>query len=182
VIPWNTLTESLDELDAIRAQVRESRGLERTARFYTLIRIKQIGTEHGGHVAHVIELNAGWVIMHWLADPKSICFYQNIHVVRKAFCTAGVYLLSLDDSSDQKQQIFISGSGPALTDRERLVLRGLGHGMSNKEISTELGIATPTIKNICTVLFRKLEVVDRTQAALIARDLDLFPRVPDSHA
>jgi DNA-binding NarL/FixJ family response regulator len=61
-----------------------------------------------------------------------------------------------------------------LSDREREVLRHLGRGMSNKEIASVLEIAEGTVKNHMTNVFGKLHVLDRTQAALKARELGLL--------
>jgi DNA-binding NarL/FixJ family response regulator len=60
-----------------------------------------------------------------------------------------------------------------LSDRELEVLRCLTQGMSNKEIAAALGIAEGTAKNHMTNILGKLGVLDRTQAALRARDLGL---------
>jgi DNA-binding NarL/FixJ family response regulator len=60
-----------------------------------------------------------------------------------------------------------------LSDRELEVLRCLGQGMSNKEIAAALGIAEGTAKNHMTNILGKLGALDRTQAALRARDLGL---------
>jgi DNA-binding NarL/FixJ family response regulator len=60
-----------------------------------------------------------------------------------------------------------------LSDREVEVLRCLGQGMSNKEIAAALGIAEGTAKNHMTNILGKLGALDRTQAALRARDLGL---------
>jgi len=60
-----------------------------------------------------------------------------------------------------------------LSDRERDVLRLLGRGASNKEIAAALFLAEGTVKNHITSIFTKLEVSDRTQAALRARELGL---------
>lgn len=56
-----------------------------------------------------------------------------------------------------------------LSPRERQILGCLARGRSNKEIAHELGIAEGTVKNHLTSVFSKLEVDDRTQAALVAR-------------
>lgn len=61
-----------------------------------------------------------------------------------------------------------------LTKRELEVLQGLTAGKSNKEIARDLDLTEPTIKLHMKTLYRKLEVNNRTQAAVIARDANLF--------
>ncbi|MEI8039367.1 MAG: response regulator transcription factor [Verrucomicrobiota bacterium] len=56
----------------------------------------------------------------------------------------------------------------SLTKRELEVLDGIVTGRSNKEIGHDLDIAEPTVRLHTTNLFRKLRVVDRTQAAMAA--------------
>jgi DNA-binding NarL/FixJ family response regulator len=61
-----------------------------------------------------------------------------------------------------------------LSPREREVLRCLAEGMSNKEIGRRLVISEGTVKNHMSQVLCKLQVMDRTQAALRARDLGLL--------
>lgn len=60
-----------------------------------------------------------------------------------------------------------------LSEREVEVVRQLTRGKSNKEIAATLGLAEGTVKNHMTNILEKLGVLDRTQAALKARDLGL---------
>ena len=55
-----------------------------------------------------------------------------------------------------------------LTERELEVLKQLGDGKSNKEIADELVITEGTAKNHVSNLITKLELRDRTQAAVFA--------------
>jgi DNA-binding NarL/FixJ family response regulator len=55
-----------------------------------------------------------------------------------------------------------------LTDREVEVLRLLSKGLLNKEIANVLYISEKTVKNHISSIFRKLDVQDRTQAAVYA--------------
>lgn len=55
-----------------------------------------------------------------------------------------------------------------LTERELDVLRLLAGGMLNRDIATTLYISEKTVKNHISSIFRKLEVQDRTQAAILA--------------
>ena len=62
----------------------------------------------------------------------------------------------------------------SLTKREMEVLKGLTEGKSNKEIARDLEITEPTIKLHVKTLYRKLDVNNRTQAAIVARDAGIF--------
>ncbi len=55
-----------------------------------------------------------------------------------------------------------------LTKRELDVLRLISKGCSNKKISDELTISERTVKNHISHIFRKINVEDRTQAAVFA--------------
>ena len=55
-----------------------------------------------------------------------------------------------------------------LTEREREVLELIGNGMTNKEIAKKLFLSEKTVKNHLNNIFKKIEVSDRTNAALYA--------------
>ena len=55
-----------------------------------------------------------------------------------------------------------------MTKRELDVLRLISEGCSNKKISDELTISERTVKNHISHIFRKIDVEDRTQAAVFA--------------
>lgn len=56
----------------------------------------------------------------------------------------------------------------SLTKREMEVLKNLSFGMYNKEIAEKLNISERTVKNHISNIFKKIEVTDRTQAAVFA--------------
>lgn len=56
----------------------------------------------------------------------------------------------------------------SLTKRENEVLIYIAKGMSNKEIATALNICERTVKNHLFSIYRKIDVSDRTQAAIFA--------------
>lgn len=60
-----------------------------------------------------------------------------------------------------------------LSERELEVLRWLASGVSNREISRRLYITEATVKRHVYNIFGKLNVRNRTQAALQARELGL---------
>ena len=55
-----------------------------------------------------------------------------------------------------------------LTDREREVIALLAEGQSNKQIARELSISETTVKGHVANILSKLELADRTQAAVYA--------------
>ncbi|WP_322489709.1 response regulator transcription factor [Chloroflexus sp.] len=57
-----------------------------------------------------------------------------------------------------------------LTPREREILLLLAQGYTNQEIGEKLALSIGTVKNHLSVIFAKLAVRDRTQAALWARE------------
>jgi DNA-binding NarL/FixJ family response regulator len=56
----------------------------------------------------------------------------------------------------------------SLTQRERQILKLIVNGQSNKQIGRELGISEKTVKSHCGRLFQRINVTDRTQAAVWA--------------
>jgi two-component system, NarL family, nitrate/nitrite response regulator NarL len=61
-----------------------------------------------------------------------------------------------------------------LSKREREVLRLLTEGMANKAIARDLGLSEAAVKLYVKTVFRHLGVSNRTQAAMLARDLGVF--------
>ena len=77
------------------------------------------------------------------------------------------------------------GAGPAflerLTGREREVLELVAAGRSNPEIADALSIATKTVKNHVSRIYRKMGVGSRAEAIVTAREAGLG-RSPDARA
>jgi DNA-binding NarL/FixJ family response regulator len=61
-----------------------------------------------------------------------------------------------------------------LSEREREILRLIAEGATNREIANRLVIAEGTVKNHVTNILGKMQVTDRTQAALKAREVGLI--------
>ncbi|MFD3522052.1 response regulator [Streptomyces sp. NPDC058653] len=74
---------------------------------------------------------------------------------------AGALLAQDDPGSGQ-------GRGSSLTDREREVLTLIADGRSNREIARALVLSEKTVKTHVSNILMKLDLADRTQAALWA--------------
>jgi len=62
---------------------------------------------------------------------------------------------------------------PELTDRERQVLHLIAQGLSNAEIAERLTLSLKTVQNHVAHICSKLQVADRAQAGMRARDAGL---------
>ena len=62
---------------------------------------------------------------------------------------------------------------PELSGREREILDLLAAGLPNAAIATRLGVAPKTVANNVSAIFTKLQVADRAQAIVRARDAGL---------
>ena len=61
-----------------------------------------------------------------------------------------------------------------LSEREQQVLRLVGRGESNAAIGTELFVSEATVKTYVSRLLAKLELANRTQAAILAHEAGLL--------
>jgi DNA-binding NarL/FixJ family response regulator len=62
---------------------------------------------------------------------------------------------------------------PTLTDREREILHLIARGHPNRSIARELSLSTKTVGNYVSNIFTKLQVADRAQAIIRAREAGL---------
>jgi DNA-binding NarL/FixJ family response regulator len=62
---------------------------------------------------------------------------------------------------------------PSLTEREREILQLIARGKSNAEIARELSLSAKTVYNYVSNILSKLQVADRAQAIIRAREAGL---------
>jgi DNA-binding NarL/FixJ family response regulator len=74
-------------------------------------------------------------------------------------------------SKDKKSE---QDSSSDLTPRELEVLQGIVDGQTNREIALHLGISATTVRSHVSTILAKLNVTNRTQAAMIARENKLL--------
>ena len=67
-----------------------------------------------------------------------------------------------------------SGLLTPLTEREIEILQLLVQGMTNPEIGQKLHLAPGTVRNYVSEIFTKLNVSDRTKAAVVAMKLGYY--------
>mgnify|MGYP000865110945 FL=1 len=77
---------------------------------------------------------------------------------------AGKLLQHVSNKQEEPQSILTD----KLTRREVEVLRAISHGLNNTDIAARLHLSEGTVRNHISAIFAKLDVTDRTQAAIIA--------------
>ena len=69
---------------------------------------------------------------------------------------------------------------PELGDRETEILVLMAQGRANQEIAEHLGLTLKTVRNHVSTIFSKLQVADRAQAVIRAREAGLGHRRPEN--
>jgi NarL family two-component system response regulator LiaR len=77
-------------------------------------------------------------------------------------------------STSQETKSTGQDSAVELTPRELEVLHGIVDGQTNREIALHLGIRPTTVRSHVSTILTKLNVTNRTQAAMIAREHELL--------
>ena len=167
-------TECLQILEDIEANVLlldinmpEKNGLEvlsemkkRNSKIKTVVLTIQNEAEY---VNKAMELGAhGYVLKDSSSDELKKAIYQVLNDENFIDPVLLPYLYS--DCND----VYVNRNESKLTDREHEVLILLSQGLFNKEIGVKLGISEKTVKNHVSNIFRKIDVCDRTQAAIYA--------------
>jgi two-component system, NarL family, nitrate/nitrite response regulator NarL len=110
--------------------------------------------------------------------PKSASQHTLVSAIRLVL-TGELYVppLILNEIGDVRQRQFggpCGNRGTALTERQIDVLKRLSAGQPNKIIARELELSEKTVKAHITAIFKALNVVNRTQAALVGREAGLI--------
>jgi DNA-binding NarL/FixJ family response regulator len=98
----------------------------------------------------------------------------------KAILSGDVWLPEgISDSIEEVDEAFsqLADNVASLTPSQYKVLCFMREGLLNKQIGYNLDIAEATVKAHVTAIFRKLGINNRTQAVLIASQLELEPPV-----
>ena len=143
-------------------------------------RIAQHGTAEGFHEHQFSD--GRWIrsAERRTSDGGLVCTRTDITDLKRA--EAQIEHLALHDGLTDLSRPFASfcrnweyllttKEGKNLTNRQAQILQKLASGHTNKAIAEHLGLSINTVRTYVSALLRALDVSDRTQAALIARDL-----------
>ena len=129
---------------------------------------------HDGHLFQALQAGAtGYILKTAGAD-------QVLSAVRAAAAGGSVIAPSLagkvlTEFRRMASKLDVEDGLGQLTETEMQILQLVASGRSNKEIATKMVLAESTVKNRLSVLFQKINVADRTQAAIYAITHGLAP-------
>ena len=125
---------------------------------------------------HLFEALRAGAVGYLLKDVTGERLREAVHAAARgeSFLAPAVASSVLAELSRLRAMAPVAPAAPSLlSEREAQIVALLARGASNKEIASALFISEGTVKNHLTAVFTKLEVTDRTQAALKARALGL---------
>ena len=114
--------------------------------------------------------------LHKDADPDELLDAIRTVAAGQAVLTpelAARVLITLQRMEGQ-DHVQAESTGVTLSEREVTLLRSVAQGLSNKEIAGQLGISDSRVRNQLSDIYRKIQVADRTQAAMYAVEKGLL--------
>jgi NarL family two-component system response regulator LiaR len=107
------------------------------------------------------------------SSPKEICAAVERAAAGEPMLSGEIAGRVLREFEREREEERYRAQLAGLTPREEEILKLLATGESNREIGKRLFISEQTVKNHVASIFRKLQVNDRTKAALLAVKLGL---------
>lgn len=151
----------MPQMDGIEA-IRQLRPLAPSTRFLILTSLTEPGEVQRALAAGAV----GYL-------TKTASAHELVNTIRAAH--AGRRVLSPEATEALISVSQNTTPGADLTQRERELLAHMARGLSNQDISEQLGIALPTVKFHITNILSKLGVGNRTEAVLLALRHKLVP-------
>lgn len=102
--------------------------------------------------------------------PKTVDLPVMIHAF-KAILAGDIWIPAEGSVVDEDEQGEAASKIASLTPAQLRVLEGLVRGQLNKQIAYDMDITVATVKAHVTAIFKKLGVINRTQAVLLAQSL-----------
>lgn len=148
--------------------------------FYGIFAVTLILALEGAHTLIVATVALAGLYTMWLIVRRrySKLFKQVMSQELRYLEEASTVIAQPDIRADLPQSTTARQAAqdpPVLTVRQKEILELIAKGYSNKQIGTKLGLSEQTIKNQVRLVYRKLNVQDRTQAVLSAMSQGLIP-------
>jgi two-component system, NarL family, nitrate/nitrite response regulator NarL len=123
-----------------------------------------------GHLLHSLRAGASGYLLNDTTCEALIKSLELVSLGAHMLPPQALDLLSGEACGEDPATHAVAHSPQALSSREVEVLRCLSQGKANKVIAREWGISEATVKVHVKAILRKIQVKNRTEAALWARD------------
>lgn len=137
------------------------RGIEQTGPQFVIVNLDQASFE-GVEAKIAKKVQSG----RW--NCRLIPWNASLHSIKKEQLLQMIRQMLPKPASAKKRPKRGQPALPTLTPREQEVIRLIVQGLTNKEIARQLGIALETVKEHVGNILRKINLQDRTQAAIWA--------------
>jgi len=124
------------------------------------------------YIAQAMQAGADGYVLKGIASEELASLIQSFALGQPAISP---YLVNLTAGYGEGPAEKSRKEKPVLTRREKDVLRYIVDGRSSKEISAKLFVSPETVKSHLKSIYRKLEVKNRVEAAMVATQQNLLP-------
>ena len=126
-------------------------------------------SEHDDDVMSALQAGARGYILKGIGGRELVGIIRSVHQ-GESYVSPDLAARLLVEMRESDSDAVMRDPLSELTAREEQILKGVSRGLSNKEIGLELGLQEKTVKHYMTNILQKLQVRNRVEAALIARD------------
>lgn len=166
-LPWCISVEAFDHFERMMRHIEESRirVVVATLEELGIAELASLESRKGALGLHIIAVSDQDVL------PAPMGAIANQTVNRKGGFEALRTALRTADAANQpvsevREPMAVYGAPRQLTPREREVARLISQGLPNRRIAKVLGIQEQSVKNVVSVVMRKLDCQNRVQVAL----------------
>jgi len=126
-------------------------------------------SERDDDVVSALRAGARGYILKGIGGAELVAIVRAVHR-GESYVSPDLAARLLTEARDSDRRAHSSGTLAVLTAREEQILSLVSRGLSNKEIGIELNLQEKTVKHYMTNILQKLQVRNRVEAALLARD------------
>jgi two-component system nitrate/nitrite response regulator NarL len=129
-------------------------------------------SESNDDIMEALNSGASAYVLKGVGAPELIAIVSQV-AAGQSYVSPGLAarLLVSMQSRGQDQQAPSNEVPPTLTAREQQILKLVADGLSNKEVGRKLDLQEKTVKYYMSAVFHKLNVRNRVEAAMKARDM-----------
>jgi two-component system, NarL family, nitrate/nitrite response regulator NarL len=127
-------------------------------------------SEADDDIMEALDAGASAYVLKGVGAPELLAIVSRV-AAGESYVSPGLAARLLVAMKSRGQPAPSAEAAPALTAREEQILKLVAEGLSNKEIGRKLDLQEKTVKYYMSTVFQKLDVRNRVEAALKARDM-----------